>query len=37
MHTVELLEKSRVEVGMPPARTIREVALEEKMLIEKVL
>jgi glycosyltransferase involved in cell wall biosynthesis len=34
---VEVLERGRVEVGIPPVRTNYEVALEEKALIEKSL
>jgi glycosyltransferase involved in cell wall biosynthesis len=34
---VEVLERRRVEVGIPPVRTNYEVALEEKALIEKSL
>jgi glycosyltransferase involved in cell wall biosynthesis len=34
---LEVLERRRVEVGIPPARTNYEVALEEKALIEKAL
>jgi glycosyltransferase involved in cell wall biosynthesis len=34
---LEVLERRRVEVGIPPVRTNYEVALEEKALIEKAL
>ncbi len=34
---LEVLERRRVEVGIPPVRTNYEVALEEKALIEKSL
>jgi len=34
---LEVLEKDKVEVGMPPVRAMYEIALEEKALIEELI